>query len=119
MKVSDVVDAIEENGAPQYFGWFESPNKESFCALGMAAHNLGVDPGNLNSGLVFNVPNKLAIIPEGFGEPPSEIHLAEIIVNLNDEQEKSFEEIATILRNTYPEFLDRDIVVEDPTRLWK
>lgn len=110
MKVSDFLDAMEKNGLKQAFNYFfragngavldmyigpnspKWPKIKAACALGQAAYNLNMSPGELVDRLL------------GAGIDRAYIY------KLNDKYHLSVPEIARKLRESYsPELLDTEI----------
>jgi hypothetical protein len=98
-KVKDIIDAIEKNGLPQTKGAYwkakDGANLKylknkvvSACAIGMAAYNLGIYPNRLT-------------FPH-----------ANDVIRWNDDKGLSFQEIAAKYRELYPEYLEREVIVE-------
>lgn len=107
--LAEFIDAIEENGAPQYFeGNYRHYNtitqEMSYCAIGMAAHNLNKTFDYMDN----TISQKFKMI-----DPPDDwpddwmkienryVNLGGYIVHLNDNRMWTFKQIADHLREIF------------------
>jgi len=109
--VSDILDAIERNGLPKAKGeYFHRDTSEKIvgaCALGQAAFNLDISPSDLDS--------KLTYIKEDDVDE-YRYNLSSYIVDLNDNGNYSFEEIARRVRQKFSNSLNEAIEVIEVER---
>lgn len=110
MKVSQVIDAIEQNGYKQirgsYITWEDSlysPRDKDHvvgaCALGQAALNLGIGFTDIEGAL-----NEVYLGSAG--------NLDEYIIELNDGAGLTCKQIAAEIRARFPEILNYDVNLE-------
>lgn len=107
--LEQLAQAIEDNGAPQYFDWYTNGSEENpaYCAIGMAAHNLSVDPGSLDT----NLSTAFGGLPSPADHYEDTWGLGAQIVYLNDHIRMTFKQIADWIREEYAGRLDETVRV--------
>lgn len=97
--VKDVYDAIEKNGYPWGQGNYEYYG--TYCAIGQAAKNLGVDPYDLHTAL-----NEAVRPAYGYGFPA---FLAGEIEDYNDNEAETYSDVVEFARNLLTPYFDVEI----------
>jgi hypothetical protein len=109
------IDAIEENGLPQEYGYTFRDNHDpakGACAMGQAFWNLMGQPSTINSEeentffLELSRSNVMRDLLFRTG-----ISLSSYIVNQNDSKHLPLSEIAANSRERFKGYLDREIVI--------